>query len=376
MIAVLVLSVSAVAVDLDDNAGIDRIAPIVVETRHTSTLPELMSRLAGEQLVYVGETHNSFADHRLQLDILKAMAEQPAGLAIGVEWFQARFQSVLDDFLAGRIDEAQMLQDTEYYERWRFDYRHYRRIIQFAKENKIPIIALNASRELTSAIGRLGINDLPRALRDELPDSYDVEDKAYETTLRRVFEQHAKVDEAQFQRFVEVQLTWDESMAQRVAKYLASKPGRRMVVFAGKGHVGGRSGIPNRVTRRTDIEGITVAGYGGEASAWGEVDFLVLAQPEDLPPAGLMQVRLDSRDGGVFVRGFDGESAAKKAGVKSGDRLLAINDRPIRHFADVKLAMLEQRPGDGVDVRLLRRRLIGDDRVLSLRVELARVSHK
>ena len=68
-----------------------------------------MTKLRSERLVYVGETHTAVADHRIQLDVLRAMASRPEGLALGVEWFQARFQPVLDDYIAGRIDEAEML---------------------------------------------------------------------------------------------------------------------------------------------------------------------------------------------------------------------------------------------------------------------------
>jgi uncharacterized iron-regulated protein len=134
--------------------------PIVVQMENSATLPELMTKLRSERLVYVGETHTAFADHLLQLEVLRGMASRPEGLALGVEWFQARFQPVLDRYLAGEIDEAEMLRQTEYYQRWRFDYRLYRPIIRFAREKGIPIIALNASQELTSEIRRVGINGL------------------------------------------------------------------------------------------------------------------------------------------------------------------------------------------------------------------------
>ena len=140
-------------------------SPIVVKTQESATLPQLMSKLGSARLLYVGETHSAYADHLLQLEVLKGMASNPDGLALGVEWFQARFQPVLDRYLAGEIDEAEMLRQTEYYQRWRYDYRLYRPIIRYAREKGIPIIALNASRELTGEIGRVGINGLPGELR-------------------------------------------------------------------------------------------------------------------------------------------------------------------------------------------------------------------
>ncbi|MGB5649749.1 MAG: ChaN family lipoprotein, partial [Sedimenticolaceae bacterium] len=63
--------------------------PIVVDPEKSATLPELMTQLASERLLYVGETHTAYADHLLQLEVLRGMAEKPEGLAMGVEWFQA-----------------------------------------------------------------------------------------------------------------------------------------------------------------------------------------------------------------------------------------------------------------------------------------------
>lgn len=352
LVAGMVLSTNAAAGEADV------MTPIVVEPAKSATLPELMTKLRSERLIYVGETHTAFADHLLQLEVLRRMAAQPEGLAVGVEWFQSRFQPVLDDFLAGNIGEAELLRRTEYYDRWRFDYRLYRPIIQFAKEQGIPIIALNASRELTSEIQRVGISALAEDMKQQLPDGYDFEDKDYEGQLREMFELHQR-DDAQFQRFLEVQLTWDESMAQRVSDYLKANPQGRILVLAGKGHVSGRSGIPNRVTRRTGIQGTTIATFNPASRIFNSADFLVLANDQVLPPPGLMRVLLDERDGGVFVKGFSEDSPAETAGMEEGDQILAINGDPIAHYTDIKIAMLDRPPGSEISVTVKRDRLIG-----------------
>ena len=344
--------------------------PIVVEPAKSATLPELMATLRDERLVYVGETHTAYGDHLLQLDVLRAMAADAGNLAIGVEWFQARFQPALDDYLADRISEAEFLRDTEYYERWRFDYRLYRPIVRFAKENGIPIIALNADQELTSEIRRVGINGLSDELRDALPDEYDFSDKVYEAMLREIFDLHQSED-AQFQRFLEVQLTWDESMAQRVAAYLQQKPAGRILVLAGKGHVSTRSGIPARVTRRTGIRGKTIVTFSPSSTLSNAADYLVLANDENLPPAGLMGVFLDEREDGVFVKGFGHDSPAQQAGISEGDLIVSIDGQPIRHFADVKIQTIDKRPGDEIELTYSHQRVLLGPETRSARFKLA-----
>lgn len=345
------------------------ITPIVVETAKSATLPELASRLQAERLVYVGETHTAYADHLLQLEVLRSMAGRPGPLAVGVEWFQARFQPVLDDYLAGRIDEAEFLQRSEYYSRWRFDYRMYRPIVQFAKERGIPIIALNASQELIGGIRRAGINGLPADLRAELPDGYDFSDRNYEGMLRELFGDH-EPSGRDFQRFLEVQLTWDESMAQRAAAYLTADAANRLLVLAGRGHIAGRGGIPDRVARRTGIRGVTIATFDSASSHFNAADLLVLANDRELPAAGRMKILLDDREDGVFVEGFGEDSPAEAAGVRRDDQITQIDGQTVRHFADIKIRMQDKAPGDLVELGLRRPALLLGDRELSVRFAL------
>lgn len=345
--------------------------PIVVDTQRATTLAELMAKIANERVVYVGETHTAYHDHLLQLEILRGMAQQPGKLALGVEWIQARFQPVVDRYLAGKIDEATFLKDIEYYDRWRFDYRLYRPIVEFARENNIPIIALNAAKELTSEVSRVGIDALPEDLRAELPDGYDFEDTAYESALRKMFEMHPVQDEGQFERFYQVQLTWDETMAQNAAGYLLAGDDHRMLVLAGKGHVSGRNGIPNRVTRRTGLDGVTVISFDPGSRLFNSADFMVLASQQDLPASGIMGVMLDERDGAVVVADFGAESPAEAAGVKKGDNIVAINGQPVRSFIDVKVLMIDQLPGNEIVLTVSRERLFGESETDSFRFALA-----
>lgn len=319
---------------------------LVVETATEPSLSQILARVRQERLLYVGETHTRNADHLLQLAVLKSLP--PAQAALGVEWFQARFQSALDEFVVGRIDEAEMLRRTEYFSRWGFDYRLYRPILQYAREHHIPIIALNASRELTGAIRDSGIEGLGPDMRQQLPDSYDYSDQAYDRLLREVFDQHRRED-ADFQRFREVQLTWDETMAQNVARYLEEHPRRQMVVLAGRGHITARHGIPNRVTRRLGIRGVVVLSHDPHRPARTQADYLVLDQERPLPPPGMMGALLDIQKG-IVITGFTPGSAAKAAGLEKGDRIVAVDGRDVEDYVAFKLMMLDKKPGDRVMV--------------------------
>ena len=77
-----------------------------------------------------------------------------------------------------------------------------------------------------------------------------------------------------------------------------------------------------------------------------------------------------SKNVAVFVDVANIFYAAKAAGVEEGDRLTAINGTPIRHFADVKIAMIDQQPGNDVEVTLKRDRLLGGEKTETVSFQL------
>jgi uncharacterized iron-regulated protein len=318
------------------------------------TANDMLAALGDRRVLFVGELHTRYDHHLLQLEALRAMHQQDPRLAIGVEWFQQPFQQHLDDYIAGRIDEQALLHRSEYYERWRFDYRLYRPILAYAREHGIPVIALNAPAELTNAIREHGVEGLAPALAAQLPGLLDRSNQAYTEELRLVFEQHAGADERSFARFVDVQLTWDEAMAERAARYLAAHPERRMIVFAGRGHVQHGWGIPDRLTRRSGLAHTILLPADEPLGPADIADYVVLSQEQTLPRTGLLGVMLEDSDQGVKILGAADDSAAIAAGMAPGDIILSIDEQATATFAAVKLALMDRAPGDQVVVRYRR----------------------
>jgi len=353
--------------------GNSEVSPIFIETAKTTTLQDAMENLRENRVVYVGETHTSLSDHELQLEVLKAMVAQGGPLAVGVEWFQRPFQKVLDRYVAGEIDEHQMLRETEYFQRWGFDYRLYRDILRFARDNSIPVLALNASRELTDEIRKHGLDALPDAIQAQKPDGYDFDDQQYAEYLKGVFEQHiprmrGPDDPDAFQRFLQVQLTWDESMAQTAADYLKDNPEARLLVLAGRGHTH-NAAIPRRLTRRTDLVGVSIGTYEPN-SPFDKPDYMVLQKERRLPPQGLIGVGLAERDEGVVITSISAGSHAKEAGVRVGDRVVMVDDTKIEDYLDIKLSMMNRLPGETLRLKLTRDGWFGGGREVDAKVKL------
>lgn len=320
------------------------------ELSRAGDLERLAAELSSTRLVFVGETHTRMDHHRLQLGVVEALQRGGHDLAIGVEWFQHPFQPALDDFLAAGIDEAEMLERTGYFERWRYDYRLYRPIIQFARDNNIPLLALNAPQELTAAVSRHGVDAVPDELRPLLPSSYDRSNITYEHALKTVFDVHDKAEEDSFSRFVDVQLTWDETMAEQAADYLRAHPEKTLVVFAGAGHISYGAGIPDRVQRRLSVPAVTLLPADIGAREPDSADIFVATEKEELPAPGLLGVFLRNDGNGLVISAFSDPSGAQEAGLRIGDRLLSVDGTPVPHLSALKLALIDRAPGTQVDV--------------------------
>ena len=325
----------------------------VVKLEQTSTLTQTIQQIDAARVLLVGETHTRWDHHLVQLEILKLLYQKSPKLAIGVEWFQQPYQKHLDAYVAGELSEQEMLHLSGYFERWRYDYRLYRPIIQYAREYKIPIIALNASQELSHALSKSGFDDLTAELKDQLPESYDWSDKEYEKRLRSVFDEHPDYP-GEFEDFLRGQLTWDESMAERAAQYLDKNPESRLLILAGSGHIMYGSGIPNRIKRRIDVEQVSIL-LSEDLLPVSEniADFLVLSEEQSLEPVGLIGALLETEGKLLVIKGFSDNSAAKDAGLVEGAVIIGVGNETVESFVDFKLVIMGKKPGDSVELHYL-----------------------
>ncbi|HHH12940.1 MAG TPA: PDZ domain-containing protein [Thiolapillus brandeum] len=323
------------------------------------TLEALLPELARKRVVYVGETHSRYGHHLLQLAVIRGLHARGVDLAIGMEFFQRPFQEWLDAYIEGRISETEMLEKTQWFDRWRFDYRLYRPILRFAREHRIPVVALNVPREITDEVSEKGIDGLKPESRAQLPERIDRSDRAYRERLHQVFTRHEGKREGQFERFLDVQYSWDEGMAQSVADYLKAHPGKQMVVLAGSGHIAWGSGIPSRVARRIDGDYAILLPADGEMKP-GMADYLVVTEEKKLSPRPLMGILIDTSGDGILVTGVTRASGAEKAGLRKGDRILAIDGQPVSSYTRLRVSLMDKRPGDRIRVRYQRDSDIGE----------------
>ena len=203
-------------------------------------------------VVYLGEHHTIPRHHEIQAGILTALAARGVSLALGLEQLESWQQPQLDRYNRGEVDFEQLAAATSWSKRWP-NFRQYQPILEAARKRKIPVVALNAKAETIRQVARSGgVERLAAEDRKRLPADMRLQDPAYEKLLSLEMAVHVAATPKTLHPMIEAQIARDEAMAEALAAFLKSPPGkgRKMLVLCGSGHVAYGLGTPARLRRR------------------------------------------------------------------------------------------------------------------------------
>jgi uncharacterized iron-regulated protein len=228
--------------------------------KKTISMEAMIREASSADVIFAGEVHDSERHHRLQLAVIRRLAEAQFPVSIGLEMFPKESQSILDRWIAGEISPADFMRSFEL--NWGYPWSLYTEIFMFAQENKIPLIALNIPRHISRKVRESGFSSLSEKDLELLPPNLtcDVDDE-YMDYMRRVFSYHEHQrnnENGSFINFCEAQLLWDKSMAWYLLDYLDQNPGRKIVVLTGLTHAW-KKGIPAQVEQLRKNVGYRVA---------------------------------------------------------------------------------------------------------------------
>ncbi len=362
-----------------------------VATGEKITFAQLADSLDGTRIVYVGESHSNKESHELELQLLKEFYKRNGGnIAVGMEMFKRPHQDILDKWTGGEISEKDLLFSTDWDDEWGYDYNHYKGIMDFIRDNKIPVVALNIKREFQKKISRNGIEGLSEEERETLPE-IDTSDVYHRKYLEKIMNVHSHGDtdmSEAFERFYLIQCVWEDVMADSISKYLSSPEGeeKNLLVFIGGGHIIYHFGVPKRVYRNNHLPYLTITTYELR-DLKPEDDHPLFASDIPLQPADYVNiVELTRKEPkvmlGVIIRKVYEEkeeeekeeqakkeeekkykvaidsvredSPAGKAGLKAGDFILSMDDESVSKLFDVIYHVRQKKAGDTCLIKILR----------------------
>jgi len=234
------------------------------------TLCALIESIRNSDVAFLGEIHTDRVAHRLEALLLEMTFDE--NLTLSLEMFETDVQFVLDEYLAGLINEEHFIKSSRVWENYNPDYRA---LVEFSKNNNVNIIAANAPSRYVNMVSRLGKDSL-LALSEETkrflpPLPYPEASLDYEERFKEIMSFHnftsqsskssqdvpseeveaeqSEVFQDYLTKFLEAQSLWDTSMAWSIASHLRANPGRRVMNINGSFHSDYSLGIPEHLDK-------------------------------------------------------------------------------------------------------------------------------
>jgi len=207
------------------------------------SLDNLARHLSKSDVIFIGELHTHQASHLLQMQLLERLYQQNPQIILSMEQFSRQHQSTLDDYLEGKYGEKTLIEDADAWENYRGSYRP---LVEFARQNKIPIIAANAPNMFVRCVGRRGpevLEKIPENQRGWVAEKLDLENPTYKkkfmSHMRHAGKSHGLEPEEQERRInntYAAQLLRDTTMAESIAKAKKAYPEHQIIHLNGAFH--------------------------------------------------------------------------------------------------------------------------------------------
>jgi uncharacterized iron-regulated protein len=324
-----------------------------LELNKVTTLNDIIPKIQNNRIIYIGEQHNKFSHHINQLMVIKRLYEAGHKIAIGMEMFQVPYQKILNDYIAGKINETTFLKQSNYFNNWRLDYNLYKPIIDYAKTKAIPLIALNIDKPIIDKVARKGIHSLTAIEKQQLPTELDLSKNTYRENLYQVFLAHKKsFGHRKFEYFLQSQAIWDETMTESAQKFLTDNPDTKLIILAGNGHLRYKYGIPNRLNKRNHYPFTVILQDEYIDETIGDyVLFTDKIKGKLAPKIGVMIKETDKQ---VIIISVSNKTPAQKAGLKNKDVITQLAGQKIQSITDLKLVLFNADTGSTVTIQVMR----------------------
>lgn len=215
-----------------------------------ASLEMIVAVAGGVDVLFLGEYHDDAVAHLLQLEIFRRIIASYADrrqVSLSFEMFERDVQIVVDEYLSGKITEAQFLASSRPWNNYKTDYRP---LLELAKEKKLPVVAANPPRRYVNMVSRLGRGSLEglskEAKRFLPPLPYPQPSEAYAKKFRELMGGGPEL-KAGLVNILDSQTLWDTGMAHAITKQIKKKKNGLVVHVNGGFHSESRLGTAEQL---------------------------------------------------------------------------------------------------------------------------------
>lgn len=217
-------------------------------TKQIITVDKIIEDCSKANVLFFGEEHNDSAGHYLENIIFQALHKKFGNdIALSLEMFESDNQVALNDYLAGFIPEDRLEKDVRL---WK-NYKDYRPMIEFAKQNKLNVIAANPPRRYVTMVSRRGMRSLDSLSKDSKkflpPLPYDTLTGRYREKFFEIMKGSPGGDNP---RVYHSQSLWDAGMSDNMYKFWKKNKSKKIFHCVGRFHSDEKLGTLAQLQKR------------------------------------------------------------------------------------------------------------------------------
>jgi len=256
-----------------------------VKKQKIISVDDIIIDMGKADVLFFGEEHNDSIGHYLEAEIFKKMDEKyPNQTSLSLEMFHTDVQPILNEYLAGFISEKNFIKEARAWE----NYKDYKPLMEYAKQNKLKVIAANAAARYSNAVTKNGLDilrDFPKTSRAYLPPTpIDTATGRYNDKFTEILAGHNMGS----MKIYQTQNLWDATMAWSIAKFIKANKRIKVLQLNGRFHSDEKLGTLAKLQRYTaKLKILNISSFSDESFEnpdWEKfknlADYVIITDPK------------------------------------------------------------------------------------------------
>lgn len=256
------------------------------KTKQIISIDKIVTDMVDADVLFFGEEHNDSAGHYLENKIFRALhAAYGDKVVLSMEMFETDNQIALNDYLQGFIDEARLARDTRLWS----NYKDYRPMVEYAKQNHLPVIAADPPRRYVSLVTKRGMKALDSLSKDAKqflpPLPYDTLSGRYREKFMDIMKGSPG---STSQNIYYSQSLWDAGMSYSIYKFLKANKHKKVFHCVGGFHTEEKLGtVAQLQMRNKKLKILNIASFSDASfnnPGWEKFsdrgDYLIITNPD------------------------------------------------------------------------------------------------
>jgi uncharacterized iron-regulated protein len=236
------------------------------------------------QILIFGEQHDDSIGHVLEMRIFEQMHSRFNGdVLLTLEMFERDVQFIINEYLDDIISEKNFKKEAR---AWN-NYKDYQPMVEFAKANKVPVIAANAPARYTNLVTRKGLQALLQLSKETkkkyiAPLPIDTLTGTYYEKFLEAMGGHSMPGMNLYQS----QNFWDATMSYSINQAMKQYKSATVLQVNGRFHSDFFTGLGERLRNVYKKKVSTISCFGSDDfdnPNWkqyeGQADFIIITKP-------------------------------------------------------------------------------------------------